>query len=69
MRHQLTSRAKMKTQSTILVFFVLQVPLMAQLIPYPDALDSASIVQSSIDNLDTEAMMVGNGDINALIYS
>ena len=42
---------------------------MAQLIPYPDALDNASIVQSSIDNLDTEAMIIGNGDINALIYS
>jgi hypothetical protein len=42
---------------------------MAQLIPYPDALIDASIVQSSIDNLDTEALIIGNGDINALIYS
>jgi hypothetical protein len=48
---------------------MLPAPLTAQLIPYPDALNTASIVQSSIDNLDTEAMVIGNGDINALVYS
>ncbi|MCF7974652.1 MAG: hypothetical protein K9N55_12605, partial [Phycisphaerae bacterium] len=52
-----------------MIFVMLPVPLMAQFIPYPDALNTASIVQSSIDNLDTEAMVIGNGDINALIYS
>jgi len=59
----------MKSQATGWVFCMLHVPLMAQLIPYPDALDSASIVQSSIDHVDTKAMVIGNGDINALIYS
>jgi len=65
----LIPRLKVKAQLSILTFLILQVPVMAQLIPYPDALIDASIVQSSIDNLDTEAMIIGNGDINALIYS
>ncbi len=42
---------------------------MAQSIPYADALNNAAIVQSSIDNVDTEAMIIGNGDLNALIYA
>ena len=69
MKDHSISRPKVKTQLSLLILFVLQVPIMAQDIPYPDALNSASIVQSSIDDVDTEAMVVGNGDINALIYA
>ena len=41
----------------------------AQVIPYPDALQKATIIQSSISHPDTNGMMIGNGDINALIFS
>jgi hypothetical protein len=41
----------------------------ADTIPYPAALDAAAIVQPSIDNVDRKAMIVGNGDLNALIFS
>ena len=58
----------MRTLS-MLILVVLQVPTVAQRIPYPEALNEAAIVQSSIDNLDKKAMIVGNGDINALIYA
>lgn len=38
-------------------------------IPFPEALEAAAITQPSIDDLDRKAMIVGNGDINALIFS
>lgn len=60
---------KMKTQLSLLIALMLQAPLAAQLVSYPDALENASIVQSSIGNVDTEAMIIGNGAINALVYS
>jgi hypothetical protein len=69
MRHHLMPRPKVNTQLSVLICVMLQVPTLAQFIPYPDALNSASIVQPSIDDLDKEAMIIGNGDINALIYS
>lgn len=69
MRHHSIPWPKVKMQVSLLILYVLQAPVVAQDIPYPDALNSASIVQSSIDDVDTEAMVVGNGDINALIYA
>ena len=69
MRHNLTSRLKVKELLFIIIFAILQVPLAAQNIPYPDALNSAAIVQTSIEHIDSAAMIIGNGDINALIYS
>ena len=38
-------------------------------IPHPEALRSAAIMQPTIDNVDSKAMIIGNGDINALIFS
>jgi hypothetical protein len=69
MRHHLIPRLKVISLLHIMISLILQAPLLAQTIPFPKALQSASIGQSSIDNLDTEAMIIGNGDINALIYS
>ena len=37
-------------------------------IPYPAALDEAAIVEPRISDLNREALIVGNGDINALIW-
>lgn len=68
MRRHFIAPQDVKIQLGILMLLVLHIPVTAENIPYPDALDSASIVQSSIDDLDREAMIVGNGDINALIY-
>jgi hypothetical protein len=36
---------------------------MAQVIPYPNALNSAAIVQPSICNVDTNGIIIGNGDL------
>ena len=38
-------------------------------IPYPEAMDDAAVIQPSIDDIDRKAMVIGNGDINALVYS
>ncbi len=53
----------------IALLILLKIPLFAQEIPYPDAINKAAIIQSSIANIDTNGMNIGNGDINALIYS
>jgi hypothetical protein len=42
--------------------------LAAAEIPYPAALDAAAVVESRITDLNREALIVGNGDINALIW-
>ncbi len=69
MRHNLFSWLKIKVFLTILIVIFLKMGTMAQVIPYPNALNSAAIVQPSICNVDTNGMIIGNGDINALIYS
>ncbi len=38
-------------------------------IPFPEALTSADIVQTTISHPDSNGVIIGNGDINALIYS
>lgn len=40
-----------------------------QYIPFPEALTSADIVQTAISHPDSNGIIIGNGDINALIYS
>jgi hypothetical protein len=55
-----------------MVIMFLLIPVMeinAQSIPYEDALNNAAILQSSITNLDSNGVIIGNGDINGLIYS
>ena len=69
MQYHFSPTIKWKVLISMAVFVFTQIPTIAQVIPYPDALNNAEIVQSSIDDLDSEAMMIGNGDINALIYS
>ena len=36
--------------------------------PYPEALDAAAVVESKIEDLSREALLVGNGDLNGLLY-
>lgn len=69
MKYQLSPTIYWKVLISVVVFVIAQIPMAAQIIPYPDALNNAAIIQSSIDDLDSEAMIIGNGDINALIYS
>ncbi len=52
-----------------LFFLNLSGEILAQSIPYPEALKRAAIVQSSVAHIDTNGIITGNGDINALIYS
>ncbi|MHC4544457.1 MAG: glycosyl hydrolase family 95 catalytic domain-containing protein [Planctomycetota bacterium] len=56
----------------VMVLFILlsfQVAIYAHSIPHAEALNSAAVIQSSIDNVNSKAMIIGNGDINALIFS
>lgn len=43
------------------------IPCLAQ-IPYPAALDAAAVEQSRITDLNREALMLGNGDLIALLW-
>ncbi|HPO08129.1 MAG TPA: hypothetical protein PLZ55_05635, partial [bacterium] len=38
-------------------------------IPFPDALENATIRLDKINDILNNALIVGNGDINALLYS
>jgi hypothetical protein len=53
----------------ILFLFLLTPRWLYSQIAFERALKGSSVTQSSIDDVDSKAMMVGNGDINALIYS
>ncbi len=37
-------------------------------IPYPAALDAAAVSESRLANLNSEALVLGNGDLNALLW-
>ena len=67
--HYLLSYLRVNGLLSILMILFLNMGLKAQVIPYPEALNNAVIVQSSISNLDSNGVIIGNGDINALIYS
>ncbi len=67
--HQTIPGTKLKVFSGIVIAINLLTVLQAQVIPYPDVLDNAAVIQSSISNLDSNGIIIGNGDINALIYS
>ena len=44
-------------------------PAIAGEIPYPQALEAAAVVQPAIDDVDRKALVIGNGDLNALVFS
>ena len=54
---------------SLLVILIYAGNLVAQEIPYRDALAKAAVSQVSISNIDTNGIIIGNGDLNALIYS
>jgi len=41
----------------------------ADAVPFPDALDAAAISVKRLDRIQDDALLLGNGDINALVYS
>ncbi|MCY2990079.1 MAG: hypothetical protein NTY19_19725 [Planctomycetota bacterium] len=41
----------------------------AQTIPFPSALDEAAVVQERLDDLLDNSLILGNGDINALLFA
>jgi hypothetical protein len=53
----------------LMLFSLLKFTVFSQNIPYPEALANAAVIQPSIHNVDSNAMVIGNGDINALIFS
>ena len=42
--------------------------LLAAEIPYPAELDQAAVVEDRLDDLTSRALLVGNGDLNAMFY-
>jgi hypothetical protein len=38
-------------------------------VPFPDALNSAAISVERLDRIKEDALLIGNGDVNALVYS
>ena len=38
-------------------------------IPYPDALSAAAVTENSIANISRCGLVIGNGEINAIVYS
>ena len=39
-----------------------------KVIPFPEALEGAGVVQSRITDIQTQAIVLGNGDMNALLW-
>ena len=37
-------------------------------VPFPNALDAAAISVERLDRIQDDALLLGNGDINALLY-
>ncbi len=37
-------------------------------IPYPSELDAAAVVEETVSDLNREALIIGNGDLNALVW-
>jgi hypothetical protein len=37
--------------------------------PYPQALDAATVTQDRLDDVGRNALVLGNGDLNALLFS
>ncbi len=62
----------MKTLAIILAIAVLHgvsaATTATAAIPYPSALEAAAVSEARISNLDREALTVGNGDLNALLW-
>ena len=52
----------------LLALVLLPVPTHAA-VPFPEALESAAIVQDRCDDLLDRSCLIGNGDINALVYA
>jgi hypothetical protein len=53
----------------ILILPLAASPLLAAGIPYPAALDGAAIVQERLDDVLDNSLILGNGDINALVWT
>ncbi|HPA46468.1 MAG TPA: hypothetical protein PK395_11950 [bacterium] len=54
--------------SLFLLLSMMSAPAQSE-IPFPDALDDAAIRLDKIDDILNNALIIGNGDINALLYS
>lgn len=44
-------------------------PLVGATIPYPTALNSAAVSEDDISNISSRGLVIGNGELNAVIYS
>ncbi len=53
----------------ILLGFVSFSTACASDIPYPDALNSAAVHENKIDRISDRGLLVGNGELNALVYA
>lgn len=58
----------MKLHLLTVLSFALAATATAQEIPHPSALDAAAISQTRIADLNREALIIGNGDLNGLLW-
>ncbi len=62
-----------RTLSVVLLLFMLRPSEAAgaaeSAIPYPNALDAAAVSVERLDSILRDALIIGNGDLNALVYA
>ena len=59
----------MRRSAFIATIISIMTQTQAREIPFPEALDAAAIEVQKLDSLLDESLILGNGDINALLYS
>ena len=58
----------MKTPLFVITSLLLLAGMARADIPHPSALDAAAITQDRLDDIGTRALVLGNGDLNALLW-
>jgi hypothetical protein len=44
------------------------IPATAAAVPYPEALDNATVIESSLADINREGLVLGNGDLSGLLW-
>ena len=71
LKTQFKSKIENRKSSILLAMVLLSASLASaqEPLPFPAALDAAAVTQDRLDSILDNAVLVGNGDINALLYS
>jgi autotransporter-associated beta strand protein len=61
--------ARMPVGVAIAFIMIASAGAFAQTIPYPSALSASNISESSISNIGTQGLVIGNGELNGIVYT